>query len=384
MTLVRIVAFVVLPHTAVAALRVTTSLYALSNKASAFTVGVLMALIALVPMLLAVRSGRWIDQVGPRKPLLLGLVLVAGGALLPALFPYAVADIAPLLVSSVLAGTGFMYLQMTALQLVGHLADPTRRAASFSWLARGDSVSGLLGPVTSGYVIDHAGYRWAYVAALAAVAIGAALLWHHRRQLPHHWTSDPVPATKAKAFDLFRQPRVRNVLIASAIISMAWDLQTFMVPVYGTSIGLSASEIGWLLGSFAIATFLIRFAMPWLSQRFDEWQVMIAALAVAGVAYGLFPLFSSLLPLLAVSFLLGIGLGASQPNVLSLLHAESPPGRVGEALGLRTMLMNASHTALPLIFGAAGAVIGAGAVFFAMAALLGGGSAAAAKRERFQ
>ncbi|MEG0821050.1 MAG: MFS transporter [Burkholderiaceae bacterium] len=383
MTLARIVIFVVLTHTAFAALRVTTSLYALDNKASTFTVGVLMALIALVPMLLAVRGGRWIDKVGPQRPLTLGLALLGGGAVLPALFPYAVADIAPLLVSSVLAGTGFMYLQMTALQLVGHMADPARRAASFSWLAMGYSVSGLVGPVASGYLIDHASFRWAYVAAFAAMAIGAALLWHLREHLPARWTVADAPVLRGNAFELFGTPRVRNILIASAIVSMAWDLQTFMVPVYGTAIGLSASEIGWLLGSFAIATFVIRFAMPWLSQHFDEWQVLIAALAVAGLAYALFPFFTGLVPLLAVAFLLGLGLGASQPNVLSLLHAESPPGRVGEALGLRTMLMNASHTALPLVFGAAGAVIGAGAVFFAMAALLGGGSAAAAKRNRF-
>ncbi|MEF9944170.1 MAG: MFS transporter, partial [Burkholderiaceae bacterium] len=155
MTLARIIIFVVLTHTAFAALRVTTSLYALDNKASTFTVGVLMALIALVPMLLAVRGGRWIDKVGPQRPLTLGLALLGSGALLPALFPYAVADIAPLLVSSVLAGTGFMYLQLTALQLVGHMADPARRAASFSWLAMGSSVSGLVGPVASGYLIDH-------------------------------------------------------------------------------------------------------------------------------------------------------------------------------------------------------------------------------------
>ena len=31
-----------------------------------------MALFALVPALLAVRAGRWLDRVGPFRPLLLG------------------------------------------------------------------------------------------------------------------------------------------------------------------------------------------------------------------------------------------------------------------------------------------------------------------------
>ena len=62
-SLARIIGFVVLTHSAFAAARVTSSLYALSNKASPFTVGVLMALFALVPALLAVRAGRWLDKV---------------------------------------------------------------------------------------------------------------------------------------------------------------------------------------------------------------------------------------------------------------------------------------------------------------------------------
>jgi len=68
-----------------------------------------MALFALVPALLAVRAGRWLDRVGPYRPLMLGTVLMTAGALLPAAFPYATADVAPLLVAASLLGTGFMY-----------------------------------------------------------------------------------------------------------------------------------------------------------------------------------------------------------------------------------------------------------------------------------
>jgi hypothetical protein len=65
---------------------------------------------------------------------------------------------------------------------------------------------------------------------------------------------------------------------------------------------------------------------------------------------------------------------------MSLLHSRSPKGRVGEALGLRTTIMNSSHVVLPLVFGAAGAVIGAAAVFWIMATMLAGGGYASARR----
>jgi hypothetical protein len=137
-----------------------------------------------------------------------------------------------------------------------------------------------------------------------------------------------------------------------------------------------------VLGSFAVATFTIRLAMPWLSRHFSEWQVLTYTLFSATGAFVLFPFFSSLVPLMLVAFLLGLGLGAAQPNVMSLLHSRSPEGRVGEALGLRTTIMNSSHVVLPLVFGAFGSVLGAGAMFWAMAALAGTGGGAAVRWRR--
>ena len=58
MILARIIAISVLTHMAFTSARMTASLYALTKGASTFTVGVLMAMFALVPMLIAVRAGR--------------------------------------------------------------------------------------------------------------------------------------------------------------------------------------------------------------------------------------------------------------------------------------------------------------------------------------
>jgi predicted MFS family arabinose efflux permease len=368
-----IMVFVVLTHTSFGAARLTGTLFALSNKASAFTVGVQMALFALVPALLAVSAGRWLDAAGPLKPLLLGTGLMTAGALLPALFPYEVADIAPLLVASALLGTGFMYVQLTAQHVVGSLAAPDRRPAAFSLLALAFSTSGLIAPVASGFLIDAIGHRATLGAIFALLASGLAVLVLRRALLPapHAQRTEQPPSNP---FELFRRRDVRQVLIVSGLVSMAWDLQTFLVPVHGTRVGLSASQIGMVLGSFALATFAIRLAMPTLSRRFREWQVLIFTLVTAGIAFGLMPFFASATPLAAVAFLLGLGLGAAQPNVMSLLHARAPEGRVGEALGLRTIVMNSSHVVLPLVIGAFGTVLGAGPAFWLMAAaLIGGG-----------
>jgi MFS family permease len=174
-----------------------------------------------------------------------------------------------------------------------------------------------------------------------------------------------------------RHQELRRVMIATALVSMSWDLQTFVIPVHGSKVGLSASQIGIVLGSFALATFVIRLAMPQITRRFSEWQVLIYTLFSSAVAFTLFPFFSSLAPLMAAAFLLGLALGAAQPNIMSLVHSRSPPGRVGEALGLRSTIINSSQVVLPLVFGAFGAVLGAAAMFWSMALIAGAGGGAA-------
>ena len=43
---------------------------------------------------------------------------------------------------------------------------------------------------------------------------------------------------------------------------------------------------------------------------------------------------------------------------MSLLYAKAPAGRAGEAVGVRSVVLNASHTVLPLAFGGVGAALG--------------------------
>jgi hypothetical protein len=73
-TLYLVALLTVLLHLAFAGARVTLSLFALKLGASAATVGVLVALLALVPMFFAVKWGRYVDRVGVRGPMYIGVV----------------------------------------------------------------------------------------------------------------------------------------------------------------------------------------------------------------------------------------------------------------------------------------------------------------------
>jgi predicted MFS family arabinose efflux permease len=337
----------------------------------------MISLFALLPMLLGVASGRLVDRIGVRTPLLGATAAVALSIGVPAAVP----GIASLYVAAAGVGTAFMLFHIAVQHAVGEGSEATRRKENFGWLALAFSVSNFVGPTVSGLAIDFLGYRETFL-LLTGFALAALLTLLARR---HRFTHTPGAAPRPRGggtLALLRLPELRRVFVMTGILGSAWDLFVFAMPIYGTSIGLSASTIGLILSAFAAATFLVRVALPWISRHLREWSTITATLAIACVAYVLFPLVTTVPLLAAIAFLLGLGLGATQPSIMSLLYAQAPAGRGGEAVGVRAVVLNASHTVLPLAFGGVGAAVGMMPVFWTMAVVLAGGGIAADRRRR--
>ena len=357
-----------LGHLAFVGARMTTTLFALELGASEFTVGVLMSLFALLPTLLSVSAGRLIDRAGPRRPLVISFAVLAVATALP----FALPTLEALYLSTTLLGVSFMYVHIAMNSVFGAHGSPEERALNFSWLALGFSISNSIGPLVAGYAIDGLGHVAAFLVLAFFPLLALILLWRRKKPLPR---PEHAPLAKhAGLLDLLRIPGLRQTFWVSVLLATGWDLFTFIIPLYGTRIGLSAAAIGVILSTFAIATLTVRVAMPFLIQKVKQWAIIFAALAISGGCYLLFPFAESVPPLLVLSFVLGLGLGSAQPVIMSILYAASPPGRQGEAVGLRTSLLNGSHTLIPIVSGAASAAVGMSPVFWILAAFLLGGA----------
>src|SRR6185503_14300754 len=178
--------------------RMTTALFALRLGGSELTVGLLMALFALLPMLLSVSAGRLIDRVGPRRPLLLSFVGLALGTGLPFAAPQLVA----LYFSCTLIGTAFMFVHIAMNSVFGAYGTPEERAVNFSWLALGFSISNSIGPLVAGLAIDQRGHAEAMLILAAFPVLGGVLVWRMRRPLPR---PEPVAHTRhSGVLDLLR------------------------------------------------------------------------------------------------------------------------------------------------------------------------------------
>lgn len=367
----RLVAAQICIHGCLTGLRMAAPLWALRTHDSAMIAGLLLALFAVSQVFIALPAGRYVDRHGLTRPMGISVLLACVGALLPALHP----AIYTLALGALLTGAA-SGLTIIALQRhIGHMArDGAERRRLFSWLAIGPSVSNVVGPLLAGVVIDAAGFRMAFV----ALALLPLFTWLAARGLAAGAAHIPaVGGARGRAWHLLRRPRFAHLLFVNWLLSSSWDVYTFMVPVIGHHHDFSASAIGTILGVFASATAAVRVLMPWLGKPLRERQVLIAALMTTALLFAIFPLMTTPMNMAVCSIVLGLALGSVQPMIMSNLHQLVPPERVGEAIALRLMVINASSVAMPLILGSAGVVLGTSMVFWVVGAAAAGGAWAA-------
>jgi len=297
-----IIILMVLDHVAFNGSRVAVSLYAIHQHATPLTVGTLIALYALLPALLSVKAGRWIDRIGVNKPLLIGSIGVCLGTVMPFIFPTMTA----LYATSIITGVSFMLINVSAYHAVGEMSPPEDRPVNFSYVALGFSTSSFIAPMLTGVAIDQLGYPMTFLilalfTVLPIIALSANLLPTPKLHRPHE------TAAQGSVMDLLRDADLRRLFIAMAVLTVAWDIYGFAIPIHGSRIGLSASKIGIVMGAFAAATFTVRLAMPFIAHRVKPWSLLAASLLISGVSFVVIPFTDSVGLLMAIMFLAGRG-----------------------------------------------------------------------------
>jgi MFS family permease len=358
-------------HACMTGTRVAAPLLALREGQGAWSVGVLLAMFAVAPVVLALYAGRLADRFGYHRPIRIAVAsAVVGGLLAGVDQRYAVLCVAALLVGGA-ANIGVIASQRTA----GLMAnDATQRVQIFSWLGLAPALANVLGPVLAGVLIDTAGFQVAFI--VLAVLPMVTLL--SSRGVPRAESEKGPSNTQAvgpkTAWSLLRSPALLQLLLLNWVMSASWDVHLFVLPVLGHERGLSASVIGGILGLFAGAVALVRLLIPLMAHRLSQSQVLSGAMLLTAAVFSVYPFAYNATLLACCAVVLGLALGAVQPMVMSTLHHITPEGRHGEVIALRSMVVNLSSTFMPLFFGLVGSTAGASPLFWGMAAVVAAGS----------
>ena len=360
-------------HACMAGVRMAAPLQALRQGHAEWAVGVLMGLFAVAPIVLALPAGRLADRFGYHRPMRIAVGLTVLGGLTAVLSTWqGVGSFAVMCVAASLAGAGANFGLIAIQRTASRTArDGTELKRVFSWLGLAPALSNVVGPVLAGSLIDVGGFRAAF---MALTLLPLLSLWW-ARQVPVE-----VPVQRAAAgplrssWDLMKTPGLRRLLLVNWLISSSWDVHAFVVPILGHERGYSASAIGGVLGAFAASVAVIRLVIPGLAHRLRESTVLAGAMLWTAAVFVIYPMVSTAWLMMVCAVALGVALGSVQPMIMSTLHQITPRERHGEAIALRSMAINTSSALMPLMFGLAGAALGAATLFWVMAAALGAGS----------
>lgn len=361
-------------HSGMAGVRVAGPLLALHSGQPTWAVGVLLGLFAAAPVVSSLYAGRMADRHGYHLPVHLAVGMTVLGGLVAVASTWLVAwQFGLLCLAACLCGVGTNFGLIAIQRTAGRLAEGDRAGLTrvFSWLGLAPALSNVVGPVVAGTLIDAVGFRGAFV-ALALLPL-ASFWWS--RQVPVEQISTGLPVGRKRAsWELLTLPGMQRLLLVNFLMSSSWDLHSFLVPVIGHERGFSASAIGLILGAFAAAVAGVRVLIPFLSHRLREHQVLVGAMLLTALVFGIYPWVHSAWLMAICATSLGLALGAVNPMIMSTLHHLTPSDRHGEAIALRSMTINASSALMPLLFGAVGAAIGASTLFWLMGAAVGAGS----------
>ena len=132
---------------------------------------------------------------------------------------------------------------------------------------------------------------------------------------------------------LLTRPVVLLILVAFAAL-VGFQLLLSVVPLYADEAGGGSSGAGLATAVFMLSTVLTQIQMPRILGRYGYRRTLAAGLLFLGVPALFYAYAQTLVPILAVTLLRGVGFGIITVVFAALVVELAPPGRRGEALGL--------------------------------------------------
>jgi len=342
------------------------SLFANAQGASPFVIGLLVSCYALLPMLLAVTIGKWLDQYGARHMVIMG----SSGLLVCLLIPIIYPSVVSLFFSQLGFGFSQLFITLSLQKTVGNW--PGVRDKLIAAFTLTGSFGELAGPLLFGFTYEHYGFRVSlgisFFVILMALIAGLIIK-------PSYWKSGDSSIkgntqVTGPAWKMLKQKNLLKVLIISGLVLYSKDLYMAFFPIYAHSKGLSPGTIGIILSIMGGMAMVVRLYQFHLVSKFGRGLVLTTTLIISGFCYVLVTGTGNFVFLTVLTGLLGAGLGLGHP--LSLVYAMNltPPERHGEVLGLRVTFNRTTQFFAPFLLGGIGGIAGVVPIFWVTGGIL--------------
>jgi DHA1 family multidrug resistance protein-like MFS transporter len=269
----------------------------------------------------------------------------------------------------------FSGFSAAAIAMVGTQVPEENLGFSLGWMATGQLVGGLCGPLLGGVLADRMrDYRAIFfVTSLFAVmaALVCIVLVHERARAPREGTARPGFFRSLREVATHRQlaPMFVVVLLAQVVAFGAQPVVPLFVRALTGNVPWLATAVGL---AFAVMGFADLIASPFLGKRSDTLGYRrVLLISLAGVAAFTIPqaLVASVTAFIALRFGVGLFLGGVLPTANALIGRIFPIERRAEVFGITSSATFLGMFCGPLLGGIVAARFGFAAVFLSIGTL---------------
>lgn len=360
-----------LTQAAIYVLRPMITYRAIELDASTFQIGIVAALYALFPVLLALQFGSLVGKIGEGKFIIAGTISMAVTAVALMLAN----SISTLAIASAFAGVSHLVCMVGGQSMVALRAPRESYDRYFGYYTFSASLGHLTGPLLAALVAGSDGTlpkstsnAFLLGAVICVISLAPVIKW--RRDKPSVAAKVSDVGTYKAAIALVKKPGIMAAMYVSLAVSSVADVLVVFLPLFGTENNFSPYAIGIILAIRAATTMISRFFLGRLSERFSTYQLLMVStaasvLACAGMAFARTPL-----SLGAVVFVAGFSLGIGQPLTMSLVSQKTAANERALAVSARLMGNRFGQFVVPAGSGALAASTGARGVFLGLSVLL--------------
>ncbi|MGA7788136.1 MAG: MFS transporter [Xanthobacteraceae bacterium] len=357
-----------------AIVRVTTSYRAIELNLPVVWLGIISATFAILPIIFAVRVGRYLDRGKDAQAAWIGsslLVIACAG------FRFAAGSLTALLLLTALLGISHILIMASQQMLCVRCTGPRGRDAAFGNYVIASAVGQGIGPYLVAWVggtatLPPTGRLFAIglVVSFASLATAAAI-----RPAPKHMlqtkNKELVPLRM-----LMRQRGLMAYLVASVITMAAQDLVTIYLPLLGAEKNINVRDIGSLLTVRSVAALISRMGYVRIIALLGRRPLTLVSMAGAAIGFACLALPIKLSLLFAAMTLTGFALGIATTLSLTNVVDLATPAAIGTVMSIRNTGNRIGQMAVPFLASLIAAATGVGGIFLIIALCLAASGAA--------
>jgi MFS family permease len=284
-------------------------IFARELGASNLIIGLAISAYGLARAPLNIPFGILLEKKNPFNSAILGLVFILSSSIIL----FFSQNLIHFVIAKIIEGIGFLIYILMALRILAEYTEKKERGGTMGIYTTGLLVGTTIGPLPGGYISEHFGLRYVFLAYFFLVLFSLIIIIITKKNIRYN-----LSTTNIKISNFIKVIKNKNILIVSFSISSIFILRTSLISVIlpiliYEKFKLSESYIGLIISTLGIATIITTWPSGKLSDKIGRKVNLLTCLLFSSIFVTLIPLVNDFFYLQLLIFLLGLILGFSGP-----------------------------------------------------------------------